>query len=1207
MTRSPTPRTGSLKRTGRLGLALLLSTAASGLAPMVLPLDAQAQSAGVEALVKQAQYWRSKGREDLAQQALRRARALDPNHPALRSAAAPRPAPRSAAPKPAAPKPAAAKPAPKPAQAPAPTPAQAPARTAAATARPAAKPAASAPVSAADRAGRARVSGFDALNDGNLETAASQFQRALGVNRRDPDALGGLGLVRLREGNFAEAASLLEQASQAGKASQWAEGLASARFFAGVEETRALVNQNRLADAQGRAEALVRSGYKEPGPALELLADIYERQGRYADAADLYRQAGSAGGGSAADDKRLQLRATRGRALAAAEQGDDLGATREFQNGLVLDPSDPWIRYEFAQFQIRRGRVPEAESLIRSLVANGQPDSLYAAALLNNDLGRVNEADRLISMVPEAQRTAPMRNLALGVKTDAAIARARAMAASGQQAQAISAMRQLGSMASVPAGKQAAVANTLFDLGDTQGAAQVAEAALNGRIDTIDDYEGLIGVLARTGRDDLAQLALQRAGQMAGTSADGQRAYARISAGLMVSQADAARLGGRYAESFDILQQAYAAAPDNPEILSALARLYQTGGMPAKAAQSYQLVLARKPGDRDALLGLADTAEAAGDSDLSKQAQRQVLQTHGQDYRVPMALANVERARGNDRAAVNLLKEARELYARQSGAGMAMGGNPFANAGPGMGGQGMGGQAGNNPFRSQAFAAPAPVNPFALSGGTRLPAAYPQAQAQASGFGYGALSGGGAPQASGFAQAAPAPMTTGTQTGFGGYASPQTSFAAPDRYASPASIAAPQQSAFAAPAPLPGTSGGYSAPQVPLAYAGDPVMTQIQSEIDSLAQDSGPRVDVETAYRSRSGEEGLSQLDEIKGSAKVSTGALAGRVFARAEAVVADAGRPTGSGLARFGRNATAEAQAIVDEVPSPLVNAESQQASGAAFSVGYESDAVQVEVGTTPIGMGKTRFAGRAAISPELSPGLRATAFAERKPVTDSVVSYAGTRDPVTGERWGQVMRTGAGVGMSYDEDGSGVYGEGRYYRFRGTNVARNDGFEANVGGYLQAYRGQHSSVTVGLNVNYQGYDRSQNYFTYGNGGYFSPQSFISVGFPVNYTLQDEQWDVAASFTPGFQSYKEDESPLYPTDLVAQAELDNLKALNDDVRAGYDSLSKTGFALSAQGSMYYKLNRSTRIGGDLSYNTFGSYDEFRSMLGVRQSFGSTR
>lgn len=1169
---TPTRRAGV-----RLGLTLLLSSACTVFVPAVLPAPALAQAAGVDALVKQAQYWRSKGREDLAQQALRRARALDPNHPALRSAAAPAPAPK-AAPK------AAARPAPKPAPAARAVSAPAPVRVAAAPVRTAAP----VPTSSANRAGQARVAGFDALDEGNLASAGAQFQRALGVNRRDPDALGGLGLVRLREGQFAEAASLLDQASQYGKAAQWAEGLASARFFAGVEETRGLIAQGRVADAQVRAEALVRSGYKEPGPALELLADVYEKQGRYADAADLYRQAST--GGDAADDKRLQLRAARGRALAAAERGDDLGATREFQQGLVLDPADPWIRYEFAQFQIKRGRVPEAESLLRSLATGGQPDALYAAALINTDLGRANEADRLISMIPEAQRTAPMRNLAIAVKTDAAIARARGMAQSGQQAGALGALRQLGAMAAIPAGKQAAVANALFELGDPAGGVQVAEQALNGRIDNLADYEGLIGVFARAGRDDLAQVALQRAGQMAGGSADGQRAFARMNAALMVSQADAARLGGRYAESFDILQQAYAAAPDNAEILSGLARLYQTGGMAAKAAQTWQLLLARKPGDRDALLGLAATAQAAGDAALSQQAQRQVLQSHGQDYRVPMALADVERARGDERAAVRLLKEARELYARQSG-GMAMGGNPFAgmDAGLGMGaGAGAGAGGMTNPFRNQPMATPQQVNPFALGGGTRLPSVYPQAQQ--GGFGY-------AP-----AQAAP--------SGYGAYTPPQATFAAPDRYASPVSTPAP---VAAGGYPAAGYAAGgyatsaYAAPQVPVAYAGDPVMTQIQSEIDQLAQDSGPRVDVQTAYRQRSGETGLSKLDEIKGSAKVSTSALSGRVYAKAEASVIDAGKPSGSGLARFGRNGTPEAQAIVDQVESPLSNADSQHASGVAFSVGYESDAVQLEAGTTPVGMGKTKFTGRAAISPKLGENLRASAFAERKPVTDSVVSYAGTRDPVTGERWGQVMRDGAGAGLSYDRDGSGVYGEARYYRFRGHNVVDNDGFEANVGGYLRAYKGARSSITVGLNVNYQGYDKSQNYFTFGNGGYFSPQSFISVGFPVNYAFDDERFEVRGSFTPGFQSYSEDESPLYPTDLLAQAELDNLKALNDDVRSHYDNTSKTGFALSAQGSLYYKLGQSTRIGGDMSYNTFGSYDEFRSMLGVRQSFGSTR
>jgi len=1171
----------TISRTSKFGVALLLSTAPLTLG--ALPAVAEAQSAGVEALVKQAQYWRSKGREDLAQQALKRARALDPNNPALKAPAqAPKPAAPKPAPKPVA-KPATAKPAPAPKAAPAPARAAAPKPTPAPTPTPA-------PVSAADRAGRARVSGFDALNDGNLGSAASQFQRALGVNRRDPDALGGLGLVRLREGQFAEAASLLEQASANGKASQWAEGLSAARFFAGVDETKGLIAQNRLAEAQSRAEQLARSGYKEPGPALELLADIYERQGRYADAADLYRQA--AQGGTAADDKRLQLRAARGRALAAAERGDDFGAVREFQQGLVIDPSDPWIRYEFAQFQIERGRVPEAESLIRSLATSGNADSLYAAALLNNDLGRASEADRLITMIPETQRTAPMRNLALSVKTDAAIARAKAMAASGQGAQAVGGLRQLGAMASIPAGKQAAVANALFDLGDTQGAAEVAANAATGRIDNIADYEGLIGVLTRTGRSDLAQQALQRASQLAGSSAEGQKAYARISAGMMVGQADEARMGGRYAESFDILQQAYAAAPDNTEIMSGLARLYQTGGMPAKAAQTYQLVLARKPNDKDALLGLADTAQGAGDRDLSEQAQKQVLRLYGQDYQVRMGLANVERARGNDRAAVALLKDARALYARQSG-GVAMGGNPFA---------GISTAGGANPFRNQMQAAPQQVNPFALGSGTRLPAAYPQ-QAPQSGFGYAAPQ-----QASAFG-AAPVGLGTG-QSGFGGfagaqapqaYAAPQASYSAPDRYASPSGSTAPA-AAWAAPASAP----GYDGPQVPVAYAGDPVMTQIQSQIDQLAQDTGPRVDVQTGYRGRSGETGLSKLDEIKGSAKFSTGAAGGRVFAKAEAVVIDAGRPTGSGLARFGRNATPEAQGIVAAEPSALVNADTQNGSGVALSAGYENDWVQLEGGTTPIGMGKTKFAGRAAVTPKLGQNVRATAFVEQKPVTDSIVSYAGTRDPVTGERWGQVMRTAGGLGLSYDENGSGVYAEARYYRLRGENVANNDGIEANVGGYLEAYKGRNSRVTVGLNVNYQAYDKSQNYFTFGNGGYFSPQNFISVGFPVNYTMQDARWDVAASFTPGFQSYKEDQTAIYPTDDTAQAELNALKAENSDVRSYFDSLSKTGFALSAQGSLYYKITPNTRIGGELGYNTFGSYDEFRSILGVRQSFGST-
>lgn len=1182
-----------------LSAALLVSTAGMGAGIA----SAQAASPAVDALVKQAQYWRGKGREDLAEQAMRRARALDPSAKAA-AAPPPKPQPQQAAkPAPAA-RPAAAKQAAKPA----PKSAAAPAKTASAPA----KPAAPAPAPAAIRAGQARVAGFDALNSGSLEQAARQFQSALNANRRDPEALGGLGLVRLRQQRFAEAADLLEQASNLGRRDQWAKGLAAAQFFAGIAHARQSLAAGRVDEAQAEAEHLVRSGYAEPAPAYELLGDIYDRQGRYADSAEFYRQALQ---GGAQDDARLQSRAARGRALAAAERGDDFNAEREFQNGLLLDRNDPWIRYEFARYFVKRGRMSDAEGLLRALAAAGNADSMYAAALINNDLGRTAEADRLMGMIPEAQRTAPMRSFAIGVKVDAAIARTKQLAAAGQQAQAVNVLRQLGQMQAVPTAKLGAIGDALVDLGDPGAAISVAQNAIDsGKLDA-EGYASAIGVLTRTGREDLAQMALQRASQVVGSGPDGQRAYARMAATLSIAQADRARLAGQYATAFDMLQSAYNAAPENMQVLTALGRLYQSGGMAAKAAQTYQLVLARSPRDKDALLGLAASAQAAGDNALSERAQDDVLRAYPQDYQVRMTLADVERARGDERGAVRMLKDARSLY---TGGNLAAAGNPFGGMSAGQGG---------NPFRNQAAPmAPAPVNPFALGGGTRLPQqpAYPQGYGGGGGGGDGAAMApvgytpaayepGGAPAYPAAYPAQTYPPAAYPQQAYPTQGYPAPSYPAPSQ--PPAGYPAPAYPAPTYPAPgYPAPQGnplqdgpGWSAPGAPStgAYPADPVLAQIQSQIAALSDDVGPRADVSTSFRSRSGEQGLSKLNEIKGTVKLSTSVLDGRVYARGDAVVIDTGRPSGSGLARFGRNGTPEAQAIVAEEPSVLAAADTQHRSGLAPAIGYESEAVKAEVGATPIGMGKAKLTGRAEVAPRIGQNARVKAWVERSPVTDSIVSYAGTRDPVTGERWGQVMRTGGGAGVSFDRDGSGFYAEGRYSQYRGENTRDNHGIEANAGGYLRVHAGPQSQLTAGINVNYQKYANSQNYFTFGHGGYFSPQDFISVSFPVNYTMNTASLELKGSLAPGFQSYSQEEVPLYPTDPAAQAELDRLKALNSDVRATYDSISKTGFAINADLSAYYRVGPNTRVGGDASYNTFGNYKEFRSTLGVRQTFGN--
>jgi hypothetical protein len=64
---------------------------------------------------------------------------------------------------------------------------------------------------------------------------------------------------------------------------------------------------------------------------------------------------------------------------------------------------------------------------------------------------------------------------------------------------------------------------------------------------------------------------------------------------------------------------------------------------------------------------------------------------------------------------------------------------------------------------------------------------------------------------------------------------------------------------------------------------------------------------------------------------------------------------------------------------------------------------------------------------------------------------------------------------------------------------------------------------------------------------------------------------------------------------------------VNVDVRSTYDAISKTGFALSADGAIYYRVSPSMRVGGQMGINTFGNYDEFRSLIGIRQSLGGDR
>ena len=1097
----------------------------AAVAVLAVPAAASAEVAGVAALLNQATYWQGKGRQDLANQAYRRVLAIDPANVAARRGLA-------------GPQPVAVKPVIRPVPAPIPPPSkQPPAPRPVIAAKPTAAAAPPRPAPAADVAGDSRAAGFKELNSGSLGDADRDFRKALALRPTDPDALGGMGIVRLRQKRFAEARDYLARASSRGPAEKWAEALASARFYAGLDEARAAQSAGRIDEAQKIAEDLSNSDSPQRAPALELLAGIYETKGHFAEAAALYQTAAKLGGTAPAAVAGNERRATRAEAMEAAAARNDTEAERLFQRGLVESPTDPWIRYDYARFLDQRGRRADVLSIIAALPQLSGPEPLYAAALLDSQIGQDAAAGTLIARIPEAQRTPEMRGFGAGLKIDAAIARSKLLAGRGEAAEAVAALREIVRTPGLTMARQGQIAGALYQLGDKPGAATLAQQALDTGSSNAADYEGIVRVLAQTGQDGLAAAAVQKAAAATGTLGGGEPVVARLNGIVVVAQADRMRTDGQYAPAFDLLQGAWQASPGNTNILGALARLYQSGGMSAQASQTYQLVLRTSPNDKGALVGLIDTAGSTGDYALARSALDRAVRLDPSDYTTYLAAARMERARGDEGMSSRYLKRARELYTRQSqvaGGGFASS-NPFATS------------------TGDAVAANAPINPFDLGRSGRVAASSSLSEARSGGGG--------------------------------------------DRLAELLGTLPRDGEARA-------VSGDGDLPRR-RPRSGDPVLQSMDDDLEALASNSGTRADVRTEYRQRSGEVGLSKSQQVSGSAELSTGLGGGRVSARVNALSIDAGRPTGSGLARFGRNGTLEAQGIVAAKPSALVAADTQQASGVVVSAGYSNNLVKADVGTTPLGFGKTSIAGGITLTPRLSPSVTAKIWAERRPVEDSVVAYAGTHDPVSGTYWGAVRRAGGGASVSYDVAGTGVYADGSYYRYNGTNVRSNRGIQANIGGYTRILKGRYSTLSIGINGNYQNYDNDQNYFSYGNGGYFSPQSFLSVSFPIHYLLRRPGGiEVDLNAAPGYQSYNQKAALLYPTDPAAQAQLDGLKALDDDVRSRFDSISQTGFGLAAGGSAYYPINPRMKIGGELNYNTFGAYNEFRGSVGIKQVLG---
>ena len=91
---------------------------------------------------------------------------------------------------------------------------------------------------------------------------------------------------------------------------------------------------------------------------------------------------------------------------------------------------------------------------------------------------------------------------------------------------------------------------------------------------------------------------------------------------------------------------------------------------------------------------------------------------------------------------------------------------------------------------------------------------------------------------------------------------------------------------------------------------------------------------------------------------------------------------------------------------------------TGTALDVAYSYRFATVDVGSTPLGFRESNVVGGIELAPELAQDFRLRVIGERRAIVNSVLSYAGAKDPVSGRNWGGVVRNRGNIRIWYTDD---------------------------------------------------------------------------------------------------------------------------------------------------------------------------------------------
>ena len=165
-------------------------------------------------------------------------------------------------------------------------------------------------------------------------------------------------------------------------------------------------------------------------------------------------------------------------------------------------------------------------------------------------------------------------------------------------------------------------------------------------------------------------------------------------------------------------------------------------------------------------------------------------------------------------------------------------------------------------------------------------------------------------------------------------------------------------------------------------------------------------------------------------------------------------------------------------------------------------------------------------------------SAYGGIAPVRDSLLSWRG--EALDGYQWGAVRRTEFGGQLRWQVAprwSINTAAEAQW--LTGPNVIGNKGMSADIsGGYDWRVPG-FDYFTTGPTLHYLSYRRNENFYSPGQGGYYSPQSSLSTGVALQWLSEEGRtWQWQGSLEMGWNDTIQDTESCFP--LASPADVGN-------------------------------------------------------------------